>query len=90
MATLTISLPDEVKDWLDEQVEGGDYASAGEHLSDLIERDRSGREADHDERLAELRRIVDESIASGISTLTFEERIAEGDRIARQRGLLRD
>ena len=90
MATLTISLPDEVKDWLDEQVEGGDYASPAEYLSDLIERDRSGREADHDERLAELRRIVDESIASGISTRTSAEIFAEAEQLARERGTWRE
>jgi hypothetical protein len=28
-----------------------------------------------------LRRIVDEGLAGGISTRTFKERIAEGDRI---------
>jgi antitoxin ParD1/3/4 len=90
MATLTISLPDDVKDWLDEQVEGGDYASAGEYLSDLIERDRTGREADHDERLAELRRIVDESIASGVSTRATAEIFAEAEEVARRRGTWRE
>jgi antitoxin ParD1/3/4 len=85
MVTLTISLPDAVKDWLDERVEDGEYATASDYLSDLVRRDREERDADHDERLEELRRIVDESIASGISEDTVEDRIAKGDRIARRR-----
>lgn len=85
MVTLTISLPDAVKDWLDERVEDGEYATASHYLSDLVRRDREERDADHDERLEELRRIVDESIASGISEDTVEDRIAKGDRIARRR-----
>jgi antitoxin ParD1/3/4 len=85
MVTLTISLPDAVKDWLDERVEDGEYATASDYLSDLVRRDREERDADHDERLEELRRIVDESIASGIIEDMVEDRIAKGDRIARRR-----
>jgi len=90
MVTLTISLPDTMKDWLDEQIEDGEYATASDYLSDLVRRDREERISDHDERLEDLRRIVDESIASGISTRTVEDRIAEGDRIVRERGFLND
>ena len=38
-----------------------------------------------EKRLEELRRVVDEGLASGVSKRTFEERIAEGDRILRTR-----
>jgi antitoxin ParD1/3/4 len=65
MATLTVSLPDDVTDWIDGQIgEGGD-ASVDEHLSELVRRD-------HDRR-NELRRIVDEGLASGVSTRTVDE-----------------
>ncbi len=85
MVTLTISLPDAMKDWLDEQVEDGEYATASDYLSDLIRRDREERDADHDERLAELRRIVDESLASGISEDTLQDRIAKGNAMLQER-----
>jgi antitoxin ParD1/3/4 len=83
--TLTISLPDAVKDWLDERVEDGEYATASDYLSDLVRRDREERDADHDERLEELRRIVDESIASGIRTRSSAEIFAEAEEISRRR-----
>jgi antitoxin ParD1/3/4 len=73
MATLTVSVPDSVKGWIDEQTGEGGYASAGDYLTELVRQDQ--------ERLEELRRIVDEGLASGISRRTFEERIADGDRI---------
>ncbi|TKT81401.1 type II toxin-antitoxin system ParD family antitoxin [Aquamicrobium sp. LC103] len=85
MATVTVSVPDQIKEWIDAQVREGQFSSSGDYISELVRRDR-----DHDERLAELRRIVAEGLESGISTMTFEERIAEGNRIARERGLLRD
>jgi antitoxin ParD1/3/4 len=85
MVTLTISLPETMKDWLDEQVEDGEYATASDYLSDLIRRDRDERIADDDERLEELRRIVDESLASGISQDTLQDRIAKGNAILAER-----
>ena len=85
MVTLTISLPDTMKDWLEEQVEEGEYATASDYLSDLVRRDREEQGRDHDERLEELRRIVDESIASGISEDTLEDRIAKGNAILLER-----
>ena len=78
MSTMTISLPGSMKEWIDAQLEEGDFATPGEYLSDLVRQDQ-------ERRLEKLRRIVDEGLASGISTRTFEERIAEGDRIIRAR-----
>lgn len=44
MATLTVSLPDEVKAFVDAQVAAAGYASAGEYLHALI-RDAQKRQA---------------------------------------------
>jgi antitoxin ParD1/3/4 len=68
MATLTVSLPDDVTGWIEGQIGEGGYASAEDYvsdprMSDLVRRDQ--------ERLEELRRIVDEGLASGVSTRTF-------------------
>jgi len=81
MVTMNVSLPERMKDYIDAQIEAGEFTDAGDYLRDLVRRD-------HDRRLQELRAIVDEALESGISTLTFEERIAEGDRLARERGLI--
>ena len=80
MATMTISLPDDISDYVEAQV-GEDFADSGEFLAELVRRDQ-------EQRLAELRIKIEASLASGVSTRSFEERIAEGDRILRERGLL--
>jgi antitoxin ParD1/3/4 len=78
MGTVTFSLPDSMKEWIEDQVEEGGFATPSDYLGELVRRDQQ-------KRLEELRRIVDEGLASGVSTRTFEERIAEGDRILRTR-----
>ena len=83
MATMTVSLPDSMKDWIDEQVRSGDYASSSEYLGDLVERDQR-------ERLNALREIVDEALAGGISPRTTRQIFDEAVEIARARGTLRE
>jgi antitoxin ParD1/3/4 len=74
MATLTVSLPDDVMGWINERIGEGGFASADEYLSELVRQDQG--------RLDELRRIVDEGLAGGVSERTFSDRIADGDRIS--------
>lgn len=45
MATLNISLPDAMRDWIDTQIASGEYASASDYLRDLIRHDQRRREA---------------------------------------------
>lgn len=66
MATMTISLPDPMKDWIEAQIRQGDYASTSDYVRDLVRRDRE-RRAQPDLTIEDLRRIVDESRASGPS-----------------------
>ena len=39
MATMTVSLPDPMKDWIEAQISRGEYASASDYVRDLIRRD---------------------------------------------------
>ncbi len=87
MATMTVSLPDPMKEWIEDQVVEGEYASSSDYVRDLIRRDRERR---NHERLEGLRRIVDEGLASGISTRTTDEIFAEAVRIAKARGTFRE
>jgi antitoxin ParD1/3/4 len=41
MASLTISVPETLRDWVESRVETGVYADAGDYLRDLIRRDRA-------------------------------------------------
>jgi len=39
MSTMNVSLPDELKSYVDDQVGGGAYGSTSEYMRDLIRRD---------------------------------------------------
>lgn len=60
MATMNVSLPDQMKAWVETQAKSGRYANASDYVRDLIRRDQEYREA-----VAELQQLVDEAIASG-------------------------
>lgn len=70
MVTMTVSLPEPMKDWIDSQVSNGEYASASDYVRDLVRRDRQRR--GHGLTLEELRQILAESRASGAGTLDIE------------------
>jgi antitoxin ParD1/3/4 len=59
MTTLNISLPDAMREWIDAQVESGEYANASDYVRDLIRHDQRQREA--------LRLALIEGEQSGIS-----------------------
>ena len=40
MTTLNISLPDNLREWIDARVKKGDYSSASDYLRDLIRNDQ--------------------------------------------------
>jgi antitoxin ParD1/3/4 len=45
MATLNVSLPDEMRRWIDEKVKTGKYANASDYIRDLVRRNQSERDA---------------------------------------------
>lgn len=65
MATVTISLPDSMKDFIERQVATGQFADASDYVRDLI-RERQ-------EAVDRLRALLDEGEASGVSARSFEE-----------------
>jgi antitoxin ParD1/3/4 len=83
MATMTISLPDPMKEWVETQIRTGDYASSSDYIRDLIRKDREQRD-----RLNALRTMIDDAEASGISPRSVDEVFAEARAIAKSRGLL--
>lgn len=89
MATMTISLPDPMKDWIETRITQGDYASASDYVRDLVRRDRSRMEAP-ELSIDDVRRIVDEARNGGVSDKTLEDIMAEGNRIAKARGFFRE
>ena len=68
MATMNVSLPDAMKQWVEDQVRTGRYGNASDYVRDLVRRDQERAEA-----RATLYRLLDEG-AEGFS----EEQTAEG------------
>lgn len=60
MATMNVSLPDSMKDWVERQTRSGRYSNASDYVRDLIRRDQDRQNA-----LTELQKLVDEGLASG-------------------------
>lgn len=69
MATMNISLPDEMKSFVEDQVATGRYANASDYMRDLIRYDR--RESDL------IVAALEEGEASGVSPRSLNE-IFEG------------
>lgn len=72
MATMNISLPDQMKQWVEEQVATGRYANASDYMRDLIRRDQLRAE-----KLSAFQREIDKGIASGISERSIDEILAD-------------
>lgn len=85
MATMTVSLPGPMKDWIEARIRQGDYASASDYVRDLIRRDRERREQEL--TLDDLRQKLAASRDSGVSGRTVDEIFAEAQQIARARRL---
>ncbi len=78
MATMNVSLPDQMKEWVEEQVKTGRYGNSSDYVRDLVRKDQERGEA-----IEEFDRLVQEGIESGISELTVEEVFAQ----ARERAI---
>lgn len=63
MATMNVSLPDPMKEWVEAQARTGRYSNASDYVRDLIRRDQERADA-----FGELQRLVSEGLASGVST----------------------
>jgi antitoxin ParD1/3/4 len=72
MATMNISLPDQMKDWVEQQVATGRYANASDYFRDLI-RQSQDDEAARFRDLAEVQAMIDEGLASGMSDKSLSD-----------------
>ena len=68
MATMNISLPDQMKSWVEAQSDDGRYSNASDYVRDLIRRDQVRLE-----KIANMQRLVEEGFASGISDDTMDD-----------------
>ncbi len=71
MATMNVSLPDPMKDWVEAQAKTGRYSNASDYVRDLIRRDQI-----RSDKIAALQRFVDDGLKSGIGTRSKDELFA--------------
>lgn len=80
MATMNISLPDQMKAWVEAQSADGRYANSSDYVRDLIRREQAKAE-----KIAHWNLLIEEAYASGVSDQSFEEIIAEARAEAKAR-----
>jgi antitoxin ParD1/3/4 len=71
MATMNVSLPDPMKDWVEAQARTGRYSNASDYVRDLIRRDQA-----RTDKIAEMQRFVDEGLKSGVGNRSKDELFA--------------
>ena len=68
MATMNVSLPAPMKEWVERQTQSGRYSNASDYVRDLIRRDQ-----ERTSKLAELQTLITEGIESGISDQSMSD-----------------
>ena len=63
MATMNVSLPDEMKAWVESRAATGRYSNASDYVRDLIRRDRARLEA-----IREIQAAIDMGLSGGPAT----------------------
>ncbi len=72
MATMNISLPDPMQDWVQTQIQAGKYSSSSEYVRDLIRRDQENRQQQQF-----LQEAITEGLKSGISDRLMDDILKE-------------
>ena len=68
MTTMNVSLPAEMKRWVEKQASSGRFSNSSDYVRDLIRRDQE-RQA----KIAHLQQLIDEGLDSGVSNLNMAD-----------------
>ena len=71
MATMNVSLPDPMKDWVEAQARTGRYSNASDYVRDLIRRDQT-----RSDKIVAMQRFVDDGLKSGVGSRSKDELFA--------------
>ncbi len=83
MKTMNVSLPDTMRDYIEQQVKAGGYGSVSEYIRDLIRQDQKRKAKEHLETL--LLEGLDSGTATSMSDGDWTEiRQAVRDKLDRQ------
>ena len=68
MAHMTISLPEELKDWTEIRASSGRYENPSAHVQELIRHDQ-----DRLSKIAAMQKLIDEAVESGVSDMNLDD-----------------
>lgn len=92
MTTMNISLPDEMREWVENEVKGGEFSSASEYFRQLVREAKAQKErAERERKKAELEALLIEGLESGpavpITPQWWDELLNDVDEKLRKRGI---
>jgi antitoxin ParD1/3/4 len=62
MATMNISLPDKLKEWIEKQVATGEFSNSSDFVRDVVRKAKERQEV-----ISEIQELLDEGEASGFA-----------------------
>ena len=68
MATMNVSLPQQMKQWVEQQMQSGRYSNSSDYVRDLIRRDQ-----DRAAKIAHMQHLVTEGLNSGRGARTMNQ-----------------
>lgn len=71
MTSMNVSLPDQMKDWVENKINAGQYHNASEYVRDLIRKDQLEAE-----RTRAFRAAIDMGRNNGVDDRSFEQIVA--------------
>ncbi len=77
MATMNISLPDKMKEWVESRTTTGTYSNASDYVRDLIRKDREATEA-----RVWFEAEIEKGYASGFSETTVDKLFEDAATLA--------
>ena len=78
MATMNVSLPNPMKDWVEAQARTGRYSNASDYVRDLIRQDQ-----ERTNKIAEMQNLITAGLESGASDRSMEQVLEDARRHAR-------
>jgi antitoxin ParD1/3/4 len=83
MVRKTISMPDEMGEWVESRIRSGQYNNDSEYFRDLVRHDQQRQEA-----IGQLRRMLDDAEGSGVSALQVPDIMRNVEERLRKNGQL--
>ena len=77
MATMNVSLPDEMKEWVEQQAATGSYANVSDYVRDVLRREK--------EAVGRFQGMIDQAFASGVVEMSGPELREDIKRRSRER-----